>query len=47
MRAVHGIPRYTRDIDIFLRPSPDTSDRMLAVSAGRPKDLADLSDLLE
>jgi hypothetical protein len=30
-RAVHGVPRYTRDIDIFLRSSPDTATRMLGV----------------
>jgi hypothetical protein len=29
-RAVHGIPRYTRDIDIFYRASQDNAARMLA-----------------
>jgi len=30
-RALYGVPRYTRDIDIFLRASSDTAERMLAV----------------
>lgn len=26
--ALHGVPRYTRDIDIFVRPTPENAERL-------------------
>jgi hypothetical protein len=31
--AVHGVPRATGDIDIWVRPSPDNADRILRALA--------------
>jgi hypothetical protein len=28
--ALHGVPRYSRDIDIFVRPSAENAKRILA-----------------
>jgi hypothetical protein len=30
-RALYGIPRYTRDIDVFLRATPENAQRVVAV----------------
>ena len=71
-RGLYGIPRYTRDIDIFLRNSQANASKVESALVGpryrrtgrsssdihqppgfsqeqarRPKDLADLADLLE
>ena len=27
--ALHGVPRYTGDLDIFIRPTPDNGARLL------------------
>src|ERR1700757_4924051 len=29
--AYYGVPRYTADLDLLLRPSPDNAERMLQV----------------
>ena len=31
--AFHGAPRYTGDIDLYVRPSPDNADRILRALA--------------
>lgn len=28
--AFHGLPRFTKDIDFWIRPSPENADRLLA-----------------
>ena len=35
--AFHAKPRFTKDIDVFVDPTPE--------NAGRPQDLADLESL--
>jgi len=29
--AFHGVPRYTADLDLLVRPSPENADRLLRV----------------
>jgi hypothetical protein len=41
--AFHGYPRYTGDIDFFVRATPENGARIAA--AGRRKDLADVEAL--
>jgi hypothetical protein len=41
--AVHGVPRATGDIDVWVRPSPENADRVLRVLAGYGAPLGDLS----
>jgi hypothetical protein len=28
--ALHGVPRYTGDLDVFVRPTPENADRVFA-----------------
>jgi hypothetical protein len=54
--AVHGIPRATGDLDLWLRPTPENAARVWAAleradfirnkkAVGRPRDLADVAEL--
>jgi hypothetical protein len=53
--AFHGAPRFTGDIDIFVRPAPDNIDRLLTAlgdfgfreSPVRPEDLLCEGKILE
>lgn len=29
--AVHGVPRYTQDLDLYVRPSPENAKRILSL----------------
>jgi hypothetical protein len=41
--AVHGVPRATGDIDVWVRPSPDNADRVLLALARFGAPLGELS----
>jgi hypothetical protein len=54
--AFHGAPRASGDIDIFVRPTRENAERIVAAlgreaflknkkASGRPKDLADVARL--
>jgi hypothetical protein len=47
--AVHGVPRATGDIDVWVRPSPDNADRVLRALArfGAPVGSLRADDLTE
>jgi hypothetical protein len=40
--AVHGVPRATGDIDVWVRPSPENADRVLRALARFGAPLGDL-----
>ena len=54
--AFHGFPRYTGDLDVFVRPTPENATRVTRFigpaallrnkeSTGRAKDLGDAEEL--
>jgi hypothetical protein len=52
--AFHGAPRFTRDIDLFVRPTNENAERILGAlddfiankrATGRLKDAADIEAL--
>jgi len=55
--AFHGAPRYTGDLDLYIRPSVENARRLMAAlsafvvknkrATGRKRDLADLEALGE
>jgi hypothetical protein len=45
--AVHGFPRLTEDLDVYVEPSAPNAERLRSVqnnkrASGRPKDLLDV-----
>lgn len=47
--GIHGYPRYTGDLDIWLNPTTENTTRILKNkrASGRPQDAADLDNLEE
>jgi hypothetical protein len=47
--AFYARPRFTKDLDLFVEPSPQNASRLLAAlaAAGRPQDHLDLAALRE
>lgn len=49
--AIHGVPRATQDLDVWIEPTPDNAARVRKAliankrAAGRTKDLADVEAL--
>lgn len=49
--AVHGVPRATQDLDVWIEPTPENAARVWKAliankrAAGRTKDLADVEAL--
>ncbi len=45
--AVHGVPRATGDIDVWVRPSPDNADRVLRALArfGAPRGVREIAPM--
>ena len=45
--AYYGVPRYTGDIDLFVRRTEVNAQRIIKKASGRAKDVADIEALGE